>query len=559
MSSQLSSILNTSRSIYDRNRLFFTFFFVLGLFLIIDFIFFNYVPDHHFSSMDQVFNSAKKSSLTFAQDIWLGVLALVLGTLIIVISIASQSTPKLIDLYIDDEISLIYVWFITLGSIQALILQPYTLNDEALQQSAVFLNSYVLLPISYIMSLPYILYILRYTKTSNVITNIYRNSLRLLDRISGPDSNIALDSARSVGSYQYRFFESLNQMDDLLEYVNFKEPKGDIIHKISLIVQYFISVKGNISKKFFKIHERIRNDISFKTMVQQFSDMEVHQTFFEHKAYRLLGNAYIRLIERGDFDLASLCAAEVAACGKKAIEYDDENVIDVTIVRFNTFLRFGIKHGLRNNEPRNLYNAAFHYSDFIASLVRKEKIEHMKTACGYLKMYGHEIYRHSLSVPSFTFLVDVFTLELKKTVILLDETNHSDELMKEILKLFLEMDHTAEEATKDYINVAKIKNSGVRVLQIALALYFIKRNKLELADFIIKDITKDKDTVGHDLLRDAVNGNCFRIKVSGDTFWEDTDRGNTNLYYSPEKLFLPQFQERFEAFMQDKEIPKPVE
>ena len=48
----------------------------------------------------------------FAPEVWQAILAMVLGTLILVISIASQSIPKLIDLYMKDLTSLIYVWFL---------------------------------------------------------------------------------------------------------------------------------------------------------------------------------------------------------------------------------------------------------------------------------------------------------------------------------------------------------------------------------------------------------------------------------------------------------------
>ena len=47
--------------------------------------------------------------LTFAPEIWGGVLAMVLGTLIIVIAIAAESSPKLMDLFVKDWLSLIYV------------------------------------------------------------------------------------------------------------------------------------------------------------------------------------------------------------------------------------------------------------------------------------------------------------------------------------------------------------------------------------------------------------------------------------------------------------------
>ena len=45
-------------------------------------------------------------ALDFAPEIWGGVLAMVLGTLIIVIAIAAESSPKLMDLFVKDWLSL---------------------------------------------------------------------------------------------------------------------------------------------------------------------------------------------------------------------------------------------------------------------------------------------------------------------------------------------------------------------------------------------------------------------------------------------------------------------
>ena len=58
-----------------------------------------------------------------------------------------------------------------------------------------------------------------------------------------------------------------------------------------------------------------------------------------------------------------------------ALELNQENLITDINIRFNTFMRFAIKHAVRNNEPRNLYNLAFHYSALLKGLnVYKGKI-----------------------------------------------------------------------------------------------------------------------------------------------------------------------------------------
>ena len=95
---------------------------------------------------------------------------MVLGTLIIVIAIAAESTPKLMDLFVKDWISLIYVWFLIIASLHAIVIMYY--YEPLGRISSVILNSYIYLFFASIFAVPYIFYILLYSKTSNVVATI---------------------------------------------------------------------------------------------------------------------------------------------------------------------------------------------------------------------------------------------------------------------------------------------------------------------------------------------------------------------------------------------------
>ena len=105
--------------------------------------------------------------LTFAPEIWGGVLAMVLGTLIIVIAIAAESSPKLMDLFVKDWLSLVYVWFLILASLHAVLIMFYVAPLGRASSSV--LNTYIYLFLASLLTLPYIFYILLYSKTSNVV------------------------------------------------------------------------------------------------------------------------------------------------------------------------------------------------------------------------------------------------------------------------------------------------------------------------------------------------------------------------------------------------------
>jgi hypothetical protein len=525
--------------------------------------------------------------IDFAPEVWLGLLGLVLGTLIIVISVASQSTPKLIDLYTGDEVSLTYIWYIVISSIHNMFLQLISRIYPEHFKSSIMLNTYVLLPAALLVAVPYVLYILKYTKTSNVIEKIYTSNLRRIKRLRELSNLRMLNEKVVIATYQYELFEALNQLDDLLEYVAFKEPKGDVMNKISLLIQEFITLKKDLPDDFFRVSGRIANDVSFKTMTGQFEEMRLSRTFYEQKGFRLLGNAYIRLIDDDEFDLASLCAYELSECGRVAINASDTAVIKIVLVRFNTLLRFGIKHGLKNKEARNLYNTIFHYNGFIQHIIQSGHVALIAEACEYVNKYVQEIYRHSRTEPSFAFLVVVFTWEFKRILIELDKMDLSKsiedgqsvaegvvltqgnyqvykDLQKTILSLFLRIDNLSDAYEEIPLKGRKF-NIGVRGLQIALALYYLNNGSLQpeaalpknavkkstppqedLADIIIADIIQDHENMDKESLRRTILKACEDIQKAEPVFWEDTDRGNSNLNYSEDKAYISVFLERFD-------------
>ena len=516
---------------------------IVILIIILDQLFSYFFPTGNNGLLNLIATDKRQTGIDFAPEVWLSLLSLVLGTLIIVISIASQNTPKLIDLYIKDRISLIYIWFLACCVAHNLWLQFFLSSNNVNHMGSIFLNTYIFLPVALLLSIPYIFYILQYTKTSNVIEKIYSNNISNLKKFKLHSYYALLGIPKIKDWYQFRMIEAMNQLDDLLEFVAFKEPKAAIIEKIGLTVQEYIGLKSQINPTFFIMSDHVRSDISFKTLTNQFNEIEETRTFYEQKAFRLLGNTYFKLIEENDFDLASLCVAQLGECGKTAVDHHDELLLNLILVRFNTFLRFGIKHGLKNSEARNIYNAVFHYSGFINKLIETQNQKYIKQSSKYIVIYGTEIFKHSQRDTSFTFLVDVFSWEMRRILISLNENHYDDEFQKEILELFLEMDNPPD-IQRDKIGQTRIINDGVRIMQVGLALYYLRTGKSAFTDRIIADILDDYPFLGKDFLF-AVESTCNKIKMFGPTFWEDTDRGNSNLYYAEDKEYIPAFLEIF--------------
>ena len=469
----------------------------------------------------------------FAPEVWQALLGMVLGTLILVISIASQSIPKLIDFYMKDIRSLLYIWFLIISGGHALIIKIYGEIGLVREPSRVF-NTHFLLTICSIIAFPYIFYILRYTKPTNIIDRIYKENMKKIRDLTSKRSHSLAHIPEVVEQQQYSMFESLNQLDDILEFIDFKEVKADIISDMSRTIQNYILLKPEIHSDFFRVSPKVRTDISFKTMVGQFEEMESNQSLYELKCFRLLSNNYIKLMEQGEFDLSSMVTGELVKIGLKAIESGDENMIELVIIRFNTFFRMAFKHAIGSNEARNIYNLSFFYGQFITHLVEHKKVDQVKQSFGYLRFYGVEIAKAFPKVPSVYFDVAVIAFEMKKLLELIHDAEWDKEIQKALLNEILQVDNPPDFNKEDLDQGIQI-NNVVRNIQYGLALFYLNEGVDDFVEMIAKDILDDLDYLGESTFYRVLGMTEGLMRFAGPTFWEDTDRGNVNIFFTPYK------------------------
>ena len=107
----MNSIIFSLNKFSRANRQALSFLFVFFLIIILDFasnlILFKIVSYFKLSFLYKI-------DLSFAPEVWAAIIALIIGTLIIVIALASENTPELMDIFINEWINLIYVWFLIL-------------------------------------------------------------------------------------------------------------------------------------------------------------------------------------------------------------------------------------------------------------------------------------------------------------------------------------------------------------------------------------------------------------------------------------------------------------
>lgn len=482
----------------------------------------------------------------FAPIVWLSFFAIVLGSLTIVITFAAQNVPKLIDLYMDHWPSLLFVWWSAACLVHALSIKVLSEGGIQIIPSLVF-NFHVLLAVSLVIGFPFIFSILRSTKTSNVIENLLNGSFSTINILAAKGSDGKI-SAHEHAKIQYQLFEGLNQLIDLLVYVPFKEPKAQVIEGIGALLRHYVQLKPKIPDSFFMIDERIHDDISFRTMKSLMSEVEKTRTFYEQKSVRLIGNVYNVFLDTGEFDLSTLCVEQLSQVGKTAIACDDQELIDVITVRLNTHFRFALKHGQHHNEPRNLYNLVFHYGQFIGYLMEYQQVDRIKTCIGYFVFYGQQCFNAIQRAKSLAFILDVLAFEMQKLMLKIYQEKWDRELQEEMLQKFLVFDNF-QDMDKNFAVQFFSQNHGIRLLHIGLALFYLNQQEDEFAEKIAKDTVQDMDLMGATLFNKTMTTIYARLQFSGPTFWEDTDRGNLNIYYTPYQDEISSFKKIQQEFL----------
>ena len=543
---KLYSSLVRLNSLQFKYRTSISFVIVFIFILLIDFIFhlnFPFVVEFLNNKYSISITDHESIDLGFAPEIWGGVLAMVLGTLIIVIAIAAESSPKLMDLFVKDWLSLSYVWFLIISSLHAVVIMFYV--GPLGRVSSVVLNIYVFLFIGSVLTLPYIFYILLYSKTSNVVTTISQIIQNFVYNMKKPMISSSMNhDIEIVGEYQKEIMGSLDQLDDLLAFTEFKETQTDIIREISSVIQIYIQEKSSFNSNFFSLTPTIRSNATFRTYTEsQYEEMASNKTFYEVKVFRLLGNSYVKMIQNDRFDIASLIPAELVDIGKKCLKLKDNTILDNVNIRFNTFFRMAFKHAIKNNEPRNLYNLAFHYSNMIQEYIKENRVDMAKYCYDKFKFYANDVYKNAESNPALYFIVDTLTFELRKCQILIYQSNWSDEDQMALLKMILQLDkppgYSKEGVDKGILG----GNNGTRRVQIGLALFYLSVKRIDFASAIAEDYLDDLAYFDEKSFKTIVNTQCFLLSIFGPTFWEDTDRGNFNIYFAPEKDQIEPFKD----------------
>jgi hypothetical protein len=365
-----------------------------------------------------------------------------------------------------------------------------------------------------------------------VINKIFEDNLETIRSVNKLKSEVEIDQNH------FNLFATINQLHDLLQYLEFKEPQADIINKLGASLRFYLAQKRGFPSPYFRIGHTIKNDISFRILTEEYAQIESDKTFYEQKILRIFSSSYLLFLKDSHYELASLCGNELFETGKTAVEFKDDRVTDVVLIYFNTMVRFGINDGIKNREIKNVYNTIFHYSQFLNIFVKNRREDKILECCRYFSFYAQEIQKMTLSEPMFFFLVEAFSVELKKILISMHDSSFPRHLQVEVLTMFNEL---STEELKRPFEQQHVNHRGLLLIQVALCLFYLKNDEIEFHELTIDSMIHDMEGLGENEIMGVIATVCDKLEQTREDFWEETDQGRRNIYYSPDRKELPKF------------------
>merc|ERR1711964_448526 len=108
----------------------------------------------------------------------------------------------------------------------------------------------------------------------------------------------------------------------------------------------------------------------------------------------------------------------------------------------------------------------------------------------YFRIYGVEIFKHGSNAAAMYFIVDVVATEMRKVLERIYEEDWDQELQNGLLNEILQVDNPPDFNKEDLAQGVLI-NNGVRVVQMALALFYHRHRKMDYVNRITTDVLDD--------------------------------------------------------------------
>ncbi len=275
-----------------------------------------------------------------------------------------------------------------------------------------------------------------------------------------------------------------------------------------LVVDYQ-AVRPHLQTPWFRVEGELAHNPDFVSMSPEvLEDVSRRQIWFEMKIMRQYQTIYNEALNRMR-DINYLIAISTRRIAEAAIEADANELLDLALKFFNTYLRATINA----RDVRTAYNVLNQYRRLAEAALDYRGGSRAVEIARYFKYYGLTSYHANLPFILETVAYDLCSLN----ELAFDQKSNA---RRDLLRIFLEVDKESEGEVQE--NALR----GVRKAQVKLATYYLLKGDEKLARQVYRDMEHEQPSRLQSI-RDEL------LRVRSAEFWEISDRGINFDYLSP--------------------------
>ncbi len=435
-----------------------------------------------------------RSALSNYPEVVVGILGVALTMVSFILQLAAtRYTPRVTEMFFRDRVNLLVMSFFVVASVQCVWATFFTSHTSA-PHVMVFMTLMVI-SLAILILIPYFSYVFAFLEPARIVSRLQDLSLKVA-------------VARTRGDIEPRQVKVLDGIEQLADVaINSTNQKDRIIAANSvdalkdLVIRY-LKRKGDLDENWFKIGPCLLHNPDFVSMVPHSLDaLNQSGTWLEWKVLRQFQNIFHDALGKM-WDVSQLVAINTRYIGEAALSLEQKEVLKLSLIFFNTYLRSAINE----RDVRTAYNTLYQYRNLVETQLRQGATERVIEAARYFKYYGHLAHQSSLAFINETVGYDLCALcELAHDL--------GSPLEEELLAIFLEVDKMPE------TEVQENSLRGVRKAQLKLATYYLVKGREDLARQVFKDMEFERPE-----RLSSIKDEMLEVKERA--FWENIDRGD---------------------------------
>ncbi|MCA9582476.1 MAG: DUF2254 domain-containing protein, partial [Myxococcales bacterium] len=472
-------------------------------------------PDHVLGLVLRPNPESALATLSNAGEIVAAVLAIAITVVAIVVELAANRyTHRITELFIGEPINFFVTGFFVMTALQSLWVTIVFDYDPVAGTGFVphvgIAVAMVMLAICLLLLLPYFGFVFAFLNPIHIVGRIRTHTLEVVAKSRG----MAWRQREAVRGIEQLADVGLNAMEHKDKGVSMAS-----VDALAGMVQDYHGIRKRLPKEWFVVEGWLAANSDFVSMAPEvLRDVSERKIWFEMKVLRQFQTIYNEALNRMR-DVNYVIAISTRRMAEKALEEGDEQVFDLCLKFFNTYLRSTIN----GRDIRTAYNVLNQYRLLAEAALTHGREERAVEIARYFKYYGLTGYGSNLGFVLETVAYDLCSLCVKA----FDEKNGA---LDSLLRIFLEVDQGGDENDSQEMALR-----GVRKAQVKLATHFLIAGDLDRARRIHQDMESEQpERLGS--IRDEL------LMVRTSEFWEISDRGANFDYLTPaEKEKMLQF------------------